>query len=415
MEFEYVIDPLAEEPIMVIDSHIGPDEITESGVIIKGIDGAKWARELLMLDSMGKRRVQVRINSTGGLVSDGYSICSAMLHTKCKVDTFNGGLAASIAAVAFMCGRDRQMADYSILMFHDPHGGDDQEALLKMRNSLATLIAARCGLKLETILSIMNRTTWMDASEAIEIPGFITDIEISSDTNKGRLAPIRNDAKEFWKTSQSIFNKTIEFKSKTKKNMSNDFKSINNRLGLMDEANESSRLKALDAIENSAKEAINKASTAEKSLKEMEDKMAKMKSEMEDEAKKQKEAYDKINSDYIKMKADVEEKEKVAAEKEKEKVKNEAAGFVKSLVDAGKIKNDATVIEKITNKYIADSEGVKDMFEMIGVNAKGPDFSGFKDFAGKGAEGKKTPEEIAAYENKLIADRMAENAKKNKK
>lgn len=418
MEFKYVIDPNAEEPEMLIDSHVGPDEITADGVLIKGVDGAQWARELMALDAMGKRRIKVYINSPGGLVTDGYSICSAMLHSKCMVDTYCRGLACSIAAVAFMCGRKRYMADYGILMFHDPYGGEDQDALMKMKDSLATVISQRSGLSPVTVSAIMAKTTWLDVSEAIEL-NIANEIEVTSEINLGRLAPIRNDAKSFWKVSQSIFNSAIskpekpiiQKQTQTINRDMTDFKVINNRLGLMDEANESSRLKAIELIENRAVSAENKVADKEKALKDMEDKMNKIKSEMEEEAKKQKEAYDALNGEYIKMKTDIEASNEAKLEAEKAEKKEKAKNLVDEAVKAGKIANNAETIEKWMNKAEIDFADIKDLLDTMGTNAKGPDFSKVADNGKVSITGKFADDrEANNTANDLIAKIKAEKA-----
>ena len=375
MNFLYTVNPQSDEPEMVIDSHIGPDEIVpETGQIIPGIDGAQWARELLALDAMGKRRVKVYINSPGGSVIDGYNMCAAMLHTKCKVDTYCRGMAASMAAVAFMCGRNRCMADYGILMFHDPHGGENQELLDKMSNSLATLIAARSGLTLETVAAIMGRTTWLDVSQALEIEGLITEVEKSTDSNIGRLAPVKNDAKEFFKISKLIFNKSLNIKIEEPKNTDmSEFKEINNRLGLMDEASAESRRKALDEIQNKAKASDKKAEDMQAAFEKKKEEMDKMKADMEEDAKKQKEAFDKMKADYDKMKDEKDAFEKKTKEEDSAKVKDEAKNLIADAVKLGKIENKAESIEKWEIKASVSREAlndVKDLLSTMGVNRK---------------------------------------------
>ena len=59
---------------MLINTHIGFDETDGMGV-----DGAQFQRELLYLDSLGKKRIQVWINSIGGSVMEGYNIELAIL------------------------------------------------------------------------------------------------------------------------------------------------------------------------------------------------------------------------------------------------------------------------------------------------------------------------------------------------
>jgi ATP-dependent Clp protease protease subunit len=375
MQFIYTVDSNVDEPIMLIDKHIGFD--SQDGM---GIDGSQFCRELLALDSMGKRRVEVWINSPGGVVMDGYNICMAILNTKCKVDTYNRGMAASIAGVIFLCGRTKHMADYSILMMHDPSGGDNSKALESIKNSLATLIASRCGTSVETIFGIMSAETFLDASQSLEL-GACDEVETSSDANKGRLSKATNDVKTFWKEANLVLNSALDSKRQLKIFDENtnkrimDFKKINNRLGLLDEANAESTLKAIDAIENRASQAENKASDMEKKMIKMKEEMDKAKADMEDEARKQKEAYDKMVNEYNALKKEKEESEAKAKEEAKEKAKNEAKDVITAAAHAGKIAKDEATIEKWTNRYINDPTGTKDILNDMGVSAKSPDFT----------------------------------------
>jgi ATP-dependent Clp protease, protease subunit len=412
MNFIYTINPDADEPEMVIDSHIGPDEVLESGEIIKGVNGSQWARELLALDATGKRRVKVYINSPGGSVSDGYSICSAMLHTKCKVDTYCRGLAASMAAVAFMCGRNRCMADFGILMFHNPFGGDNNELLEKMKNSLVTLISARCGLATETVSGIMERTTWLDPSDALEIPGLITSVEPSTENNVGRLAPVKNDAKMYWREAQQIFNSALKievknnYKNDNDTNMSTEIRKINARLGLMEEASVDSTNKAIEAIVNKAEASDKKAKDAEAAFEKKEAEMKKMKADMEDEAKKQKEAYDKIEAEYKSMKDEKAAFEKKTKEEGEAKAKAEAKDLITNAVKVGKIKNEADIIAKWTAKAEANPIEVKEILDMMGVNATAPVITAG---AGEGKVNNKpfaSDKEAVEVSNKLISSHM---------
>src|ERR1700761_7304409 len=123
-QFQYVIDPAADEPIMLILQQIG-NTCNEAGDIIEwGVQGADFCKELLMLDMMGKTRIQIWINSIGGSVIDGYSILGAMLKANTRVDTYNIGVAASTAGWLFEAGKTRDMCDYATWMGHGPHATD---------------------------------------------------------------------------------------------------------------------------------------------------------------------------------------------------------------------------------------------------------------------------------------------------
>ena len=58
MEFRYTVDVNSDEPVMLINKHIGFD--SEDGF---GIDGSSFQAELLAFDTMGKTKIQVWINS----------------------------------------------------------------------------------------------------------------------------------------------------------------------------------------------------------------------------------------------------------------------------------------------------------------------------------------------------------------
>jgi len=351
----YTIDQNSDEPIMLINQHIGMD--AEDGM---GIDGAQFQRELLMLDGMGKKRIQVWINSPGGVVMDGYNIFNAILKSKTPVDTYNVGIAASIAGVIFMAGRKRVMADYSSLMIHPPSGGNDKKQMEAIADSLTTMLAAKSSLSDVEVKYLMDRTTWINSAECFA-KGFCTDIEITSDNNKKRMSQTTN-VMEAWKIANSIkdFNQ-IKIKNTV-------MTKITMKLGLNDAATEDNVIAEIKKIEDKAyQDGVDKIS-AENKLKEVEnaskkekDAMKKQLDDAEDAIKCQKEAFDKLKDEYNAM---VEDKQ--AAEKEADGVK--AKKMVEDYAKAGRIKNEASVILKWVNLAQADFEGTEDLIKELPLN-----------------------------------------------
>jgi ATP-dependent Clp endopeptidase proteolytic subunit ClpP len=330
---KYCVDPSADEPILLVNKHIGYDE--KEG---QGIDGSLFQAELLALDNMGKKRIQVWINSPGGIVMDGYSIYNAILKSKTKVDTYNVGIAASIAAVIFQAGRNRIMADYSLLMYHNPYGGEDTE-LEKMKKSLATMIAQRTGKSEAEVLAIMSKTTWMTASEAFN-SGFCDTIETSSEHNKRRAVVPSSDIKAMWTESDKVLN-SIFFQTNNIK-----MTKVTNKLGLNAEANEEAILSAIASIEN-------KKAEAEDSLKKMEDKMAKMEDEM-----------DEMKAKYAEAKKKAEDADEAKKKAEDEAEDSKAKNMIESFVSQGRIKADAV------NSWVASAktlglDEVKNLIEAL--------------------------------------------------
>lgn len=330
----YCIDPNVDEPIMLIDRHIGFDE--NEG---QGIDGALFQQELLMLDNMGKSRIQVWINSVGGIVMDGYNIYNAILKSKTKVDTYCVGIAASIAAVIFQAGRTRCMQDYGLLMYHNPYGGDGGEELEKMKTSIATMIAERTGKSQAEVLAIMSKTTWMTASEALT-NGFCDEVEVSSDHNKKRARS--NDIKAMWSQGNEVLNSILN-----KNNIK--MTKVANKLGLQEGVNE-------DTIVASIADLQNKASKAEEIKKKMEDEKTAYEMKMED-----------LKAELEKCKAELDEEKmkakKMEEEAEDKAIKNALEGYAK----AGRIKNEAIGQWSETAKSVGIDK-VKDMIETLPIN-----------------------------------------------
>lgn len=323
----YCIDENIDEPIMLINTHIGYDD--DEGM---GIDGALFQKELLYLDTLGKKRIQIWINSIGGVVMDGYSIASAIIKTKTPVDTFNVGICASIAGVIFMCGRNRVAMDYSLLMIHKPSGGNDEKVLELMQESLVTMLTAKSGLTMEQVSALMDATSWINATECLEM-GFATEIEKTSQNDDTITSTYYAD---IFTQANKITNKILKPTINTKKSMLK----VTNRLELNDDASEESILNAIEKIVNS--------SNAEKEA------MQKTISEMEAELTLLKEKYDA-------MIIEVETEKEASQEKE-------ATDMVSNFAKLGRIKNDEENVKMWVNLAKADFEGTKTIIENLPLN-----------------------------------------------
>lgn len=365
MEFLYTVDPYAEVPIMLINDDIGVDP--ETG---KGIDGSKFQAELMALDAMKPKSIEVWINTVGGNVDDGYNINSAILLSKTPVDTVCVGMAASIGGVFFQAGRKRIMMDYSWLMYHNPHGGDNTKLLNIMKGSIAKMVA-RSGQSEEAILALMKKESFIYAQEALKM-GLCDEIRNSSDHNKKRLAfsGLASDVTNFQRDANLIVNKILTETPKTQSNMS--FKLVTNKLGLNNDATEENILAAITKIENKAKsdmdEAENKVKEAQDALNKATDELNKMKKAKEDvEAEKDSMKKDK---DKAVNELDLMKKEKAEADEKllTEKCKNMVEGFAK----AGRIKNEAATITFWTELAKANFDVVKDQIEALPLNKQAP-------------------------------------------
>lgn len=351
----YALNVESDEPIMMLDKHIGFDE--QDGY---GIDGSLFANELLQLDAMGKKRIQVWINSVGGSVVDGYNIVQAMLKSKTKVDTYCGGIAASMAGIIFLCGRKRVMADYGILMYHNPYSADsdkDDGGVTKaMRESLNTIVCEKSGMTKERVQLLMDRTTFLNCEEAKNL-GLCDEVETTSDLNRRRMVAV---AASGAKAVQSEANKLKIAENKP----SNKMKILNSLLGLADEAAEASAIEAIKAIQN-------RATAAEAKVK-----------DLEKQADTQKLAADAVKNALVDM-----TKERDTLKTENDKLANEkqtaeataklekASAAVKAYAEQGRIKNDEATVKAWTAKFVEDEDGIKAMLESLPLNktaAKAP-------------------------------------------
>lgn len=69
-----------------------------------------------------KDEVVIKLASPGGSIEIGIMICNAMFNSKAKVITQVTGIAASIAAVIWCCGKQKSISPTATLMFHMPSG-----------------------------------------------------------------------------------------------------------------------------------------------------------------------------------------------------------------------------------------------------------------------------------------------------
>jgi ATP-dependent protease ClpP protease subunit len=326
--FNYVIDPNAEEPIMLILTHIGYDE--QMG---QGVDGSEFLKELLTLDSMGKSRIQVWINSVGGSVIDGWSILGGMLKTKAKVDTYNIGVAASTAGWLFQAGRERTMSDYALWMGHNPSGGGG-EVLDRMRNSIITTISQRTGMTTEDVGAMLDKETYMDAQECLA-NNFCDRVQSTNSINVKRVSQAASITDK-WKEAVTIVNSLLpkDFNKQTKTNTMESTKlsaSITNRLGLVETASDVMVAEAIEGLKNTISVTQTNLVVAENKAKMSADELAAMREKCDNLQKE-------IDS-YKSMMEEAEEENRMM----------EATNMVKGFAELGKINNDEATIKFYVN------------------------------------------------------------------
>lgn len=319
----YTIDTTVDEPIMLINREIGEDY----GMI----DGALFQEELMQLDTMGKKRIQVWINSPGGQVLNGMNIYNAILKSKTPVDTYCVGIAASIAGAIFMAGRKRYMADYGRLMMHPVQGSADSKAYESLMSSIATMLQAKSKCNEDEVNQMMTATTWMTASQCFE-KGFCTDIE---NTNTSNSKYAKHDATALWAVANTLI------LNKTNKKM----KQVTNVLNLNEDASEASIAEAVNALKSANNTLTSNNADLQSQL---------------DAAKQN------VIDIQAKLDASISEVETAKAEV----VENNAKELIKSF--SNKIGTDETNVAKWVNLAKNDLEGTKSILEGLPLNVVAP-------------------------------------------
>jgi ATP-dependent Clp protease protease subunit len=144
--------------------------------------------QLLYLDSVDERDINIYINSGGGDCYSGLELVSVMNFVKSDVSTTVLGLAASMGAVIASNGAKgkRFLLPYSRFMVHQPLSSfgyskftDSKIALQEMesvRNDLYEVLSKNSGKTIEEIVSLCeNGDHWMKPTETIDL-GFMDKI-----------------------------------------------------------------------------------------------------------------------------------------------------------------------------------------------------------------------------------------------
>lgn len=334
----YTIDPSVDEPIMLLNKQIGMS-YNEAGEWdgMPYIDGAQFQEELMWLDTLGKKSILVKINSQGGSVMEGMKIYDAILTTNTPVDTYNGGLAASIAGTIFMAGRKRIMADYSKFMTHPVSGDKTDKTTIAFTDSIIQMVQSKCNLTSESVSYMMASTTWMKASDCLT-HGICTEVVNTNTKNKKYMAS-NTDIKAMLAYSNNILNETLKITKML---------NVTNKLNLTADASEASIVDAINKLteaKNQAEETATEAITAKEALQKTVDTLT----EQLDAAKGEL----KTASDAAEASAD-------------QAATVEATAAVNAYIP--KIGNKPETLTKWVNLWKADKEGTKEILDAIPLN-----------------------------------------------
>lgn len=130
-----------------------------------------------LLDEMGGKPLDIRIDSCGGDVYEGFAIASAIQRYEGQTTAYVDGIAASAASYIALMADKVVMTQYAQLMIHDAstyawgNAEDLRGVIDRLENvdaTIAGIIAARSGMEVEDVRKAMDAETWYSGDAAVE-------------------------------------------------------------------------------------------------------------------------------------------------------------------------------------------------------------------------------------------------------
>ena len=163
---------------MDVFSRLMMDRIIFLGTQIDDYTANTLQAQLLYLDSADPGKdISIYINSPGGSVYAGLGIYDTMQFIGSEVSTICTGMAASMAAVPLVAGKEgkRWALPHSRVMIHQPMGGAQGQAsdieitareIQKLKKELYTIIADHSHRSFDKVWADSDRDYWMTSEEA---------------------------------------------------------------------------------------------------------------------------------------------------------------------------------------------------------------------------------------------------------
>ena len=163
-----------------IFSRLLEDRIIFLGEEVNDATASLIVSQLLFLEAKDPDKdIQLYINSPGGSVTAGLAIYDTMQFISSDVATMCTGMAASMAAVLLVAGKEgkRSALTHSRVMIHQPLGGVQGQAsdieieareIQKFKKELYTIISDHSHTPFDKVWADSDRNYWMTAEEAKE-------------------------------------------------------------------------------------------------------------------------------------------------------------------------------------------------------------------------------------------------------
>lgn len=162
------------------------NEAEKATVYLYGTIGDDWWSEddsntakrfAQTLDELSPKPLDIRIDSCGGDVYEGFGIASAIQRYEGQTTAYIDGVAASAASYIAVMADKVVMCDFAQVMIHDARAwacGNSTELmetaarLDSVDATIAGIIAARSGMDVDDVRAAMDAETWYDAESAVE-------------------------------------------------------------------------------------------------------------------------------------------------------------------------------------------------------------------------------------------------------
>ena len=194
----YVIEDTGRgERSMDIYSRLLKDRIIFIGTEINDqVANAVVAQLIFLRADDPKKDISIYINSPGGVISSGLAIYDTIRFLGIDVNTYCIGQAASMGALLLAAGTKgkRFALPNSRIMIHQPLGGItgssadihiQAQEILRMKQTLAQIIAEHTGQSLEKVIEDCDRDYFMSAEDAVKY-GLIDKVVVSTKGKKDK-------------------------------------------------------------------------------------------------------------------------------------------------------------------------------------------------------------------------------------
>lgn len=163
---------------------------TKAEIVLYGAIGTSWfedaisakqfSEELKKLDAT-VNEIELRINSPGGDVFDGFAIYNRLKQHPAKVTCYVDGLAASIASLIVLAADEVIMGEGALYMIHLPwtmsYGNrmdfdNTVNRLMDIEEQMISIYSKKTKMSRGEIRDMLEKETWLDANQAMEM-GFV--------------------------------------------------------------------------------------------------------------------------------------------------------------------------------------------------------------------------------------------------